>query len=592
MSTSSVSISSATNLNAAGDRFGKPARTRWYSQPTALRLVFWILGLSLACAQAWVYRYQTSADSISYLDMSDGIMPGGDWHRLINRTWNPLYPFLLGCFRRVFGISAGHEIVAAHLLNIGFFILAFVSFEIFFANLVRHASARDSKISAFGALPDWVPLSMAYSLFLWSAMSGISLEFLRPDMLLSSFFYLAAAILLSMYAKNAQWKDYLIFGLVSGVGFLAKVAMWPVAAVMLVISLFVVADWRPAFKMAVSAFALMFVIGALYFVPLSRVVGKITLGETGAYNYLVHVDRAGPGDGWYLENPGKGSGTFLHPPLRIFSSPPAYAFGQNELVTHPLRFDPAWWMEGVRPRINLKRQIGETYASLIDLCRSLRWLLPFSAFVMFVGLAVPKDKHLQGIRRVWPILLVAIAGCGMYSLVHVEARYVAVFLVMFCCAWLITFRERPHRIAPQILAAATILIVVSLLLPSTLIVYSKYFQFGRSRNTDALAAAQLETLGVQPGDHVGRISSLLTDLAIERIARVEVVTEVDFTFAKHFWASPLETQRQILRLFIANGAKAVIATKPELTDANRQEWEQLASSQYWVWVASGDRSLR
>ena len=86
-------------------------------------------------------------------------------------------------------------------------------------------------------------------------------------------------------------------------------------------------------------------------------------------------------------------------------------------------------MEGVRPRINLKRQIGETYASLIHLCRSLRWLPTlFSAFVMFVGLAVPKDKRLQGIRRVWPILLVAIAGCGMYSLVHVEARYVAVFL--------------------------------------------------------------------------------------------------------------------------------------------------------------------
>ena len=99
MSTSSVSISSATNLNAAGDRFGKPARTRWYSQPTALRLVFWILGLSLACAQAWVYRYQTSADSISYLDMSDGIMPGGDWHRLINRNGTR---FILSCWN-VFG---------------------------------------------------------------------------------------------------------------------------------------------------------------------------------------------------------------------------------------------------------------------------------------------------------------------------------------------------------------------------------------------------------------------------------------------------------------------------------------------------------
>jgi hypothetical protein len=557
-----------------------------------VRFAFWTLGIVLASAQAWVYRYQTSADSISYLDMSDGVMPGGSWHRLINRTWNPLYPFLLGCFRRIFGISPGHEIAAAHVLNIGFFALAFVCFEIFLASLMRRVSAGVSETAHAVPLPPWVQASIAYSLFLWGAISAISLEFLRPDMLLSSFFFLAAAMLLNMSGKNARWKDYLILGAVMGVGFLAKAAMWPIAALILLMSLFVVANRRPAIKMAVSAFALVFLIGSLYFIPLSRAVGRFTLGETGAYNYLVHVDRAGPGQGWYLENPGKGSGTFTHPPLRVFSSPPAYAFGQDELVTHPLRFDPAWWMEGVKPRIAVKRQIGESYASLIDLCRSLRWLVPVVLFVLLMGLAGPKCERLQGLQRVWPIFLLAIAGCGMYSLIHVEARYVAAFLVMFWCAALVPLQEWPRRIGPRILTAVTLVIVVSLLLPSALNTYSRNFEFGRSRNTEALAAAELNSLGIHPGDHVARISSSVTDLTIERVARVEVAAEVDFMFANSFWTSPIETQRRILDLFKANGAKAVIATRPQLTDVNRSEWQQLASGPYWIWSPSGQLGAR
>lgn len=557
-----------------------PAHVSW------VRLTFWTLGIVLASAQAWVYRYQTSADSISYLDMSDGVMPGNDWHRLINRTWNPLYPFLLGCFRRVFGISADQEIVAAHLLNIGFFLLAFVCFEIFLKSLQRRAQTFVSESSGLPVLPSWVHVSIAYSLFLWGSISAISLGYLRPDMLLSILLYLAAAILLNMSGRNASWKHYLILGLVMGVGFLAKAAMWPIAALILIISLFVVADWRPALKMAVSAFALVFMIGSLYFVSLSHSVGKITLGETGAYNYLVHVDRAGPGEGWYLENPGKGSGTFLHPPLRIFSSPPAYAFGQETLVTHPLRFDPAWWMEGVRPRINLKRQIGEIYASLIDLCWSLRWLLPVVAYVIVMILLTSGNAVLRRTARMWPILLIGVAGCGMYSVVHVEARYVAAFVVMFWCAVLVALQEMPPRIKRPWLAAATIVVVATLLLPLALNVYLKYFQFGRGPNAEAIAAAELKTFGIRTGDHVGRISSLVTDLAIERIARVEVVAEVDFGFANDFWKAPIETQRQILDLFTANGATAVIATRPQLTDANKLEWERLASSQYWVWSPS------
>jgi hypothetical protein len=107
----------------------------------ALRLGFWTPGLLLAAVQAWTSRYQVTADSISYLDMRDGVFRGYDWHRLINGVWSPLYPFLLGLFRRIFNISAPNE-MAGHLLNIAFFLFAFVCFEFFLQTAINRFAAR------------------------------------------------------------------------------------------------------------------------------------------------------------------------------------------------------------------------------------------------------------------------------------------------------------------------------------------------------------------------------------------------------------------------------------------------------------------
>lgn len=51
--------------------------------------------------------------------MSDGVLSGSDWHRLINSVWSTLYPLLLGIVRRIFTISAGGEIAVRHVLNVG-----------------------------------------------------------------------------------------------------------------------------------------------------------------------------------------------------------------------------------------------------------------------------------------------------------------------------------------------------------------------------------------------------------------------------------------------------------------------------------------
>jgi hypothetical protein len=516
--------------------------------------------------------------------MSDGALPGYSWHRLISGVWSPLYPLLLGVARRIFGVSASQEIAFSHWLNVPIFVFAFGCFEVFLYQWLRLES-RQERIHSVDIirLPNWACASVAYALFLWSSLSAITLRFGRPDMLMSGFVYLAVAALLAMRARPARWSSYLGLGTILGVGFLAKAPMLPIGILILLASLIVVEDWRPALKMAIATGVMALLIGSAYFVPLSLARGEFTLGKSGAYNYLVNVDRAGPAGGWYMERPGKGAGAFAHPPAEVFPSPSVYVFGSSSLVTHPLRFDPSEWMDGVQPRFALKRQIGESLSDLYELGRVLMQLLPALLAVLAAWFLVrPGKRSLANVRAAWPIWTVGIAGCAMYVGVHVESRYVGAFIALLCIGLLSALTDIPYRVKGSRLHAAVVVAVLLLLLPITKQPYWRYWTVGA--NSDGEAAAGLDALGIHAGDRVGRISSILTDLSIERIARVEIIGEVDYTHAKEFWSAPIEKQHQILSLLASAGAKAVIATAPELTDAGKSDWKQLGSSPYWVWM--------
>jgi len=83
------------------------------------RIVAWIVILAIAAYQAYAQRFVIGPDGISYLDLSDAVTTG-EWSRLLNLYWSPLYPFLVGILRLVFP-SAYWEIAVAHLLNFGLF---------------------------------------------------------------------------------------------------------------------------------------------------------------------------------------------------------------------------------------------------------------------------------------------------------------------------------------------------------------------------------------------------------------------------------------------------------------------------------------
>lgn len=552
---------------------------------TVLRVGFWAIGLLFAVAQAWIFRYQVTADSISYLDMSDGVLPGSDWHRLINGVWSPLYPFLLGVFRRVFGISPANEIVDGHLLNIAFFLFAFICFEFFLQIAVKKFTIREepsASDSGLAPLPTWVILSLGYTLFLWASISEISVRHLRADMLMSGFVYLAVGLLLRMQGHAPRWRDYIALGAVLGIGILSKEILLPVGTLIIAATLFAVTNRRLALRMIAASLAIFLLIGSFYFVPLSRARGRFTLGESGTLNYLLHVNRARPY--WYLQTVGTGSGSFVHAPQRIFSSPPAYAFSVPAMVTHPLRFDPSDWIAGARPRFVLKRQI----ISCIPSVRNIAELLTPLGFVVLAVLALgyvswKKGRLLSALKTTWPMWTIGLVGCGVYVPVHVEPRYIAEFLALLLFGIILGFRS-PQNVGRKAVLAATAVIVASVLTPLAVGICLRYFEYVGLSNADSLASAQLENLGIRPGDRVARISPSVMDLGIERVARVEVVAEVDFEHAQEFWAAPLNTQQEVLDTFISHGARAVIATLQKNQPGVDSRWIHLGSTRYWIWL--------
>lgn len=546
-----------------------------------VRVAFWSLGTLLAIAQAWAYRYFVTSDAIAYMDMSDGVLSGGNWHRVINGVWSPLYPFLIGVARRVAAPTPIHEIRFDHLINIIIFLFAFFCFEFLLQSLWTEGERGRQEKAAEHAVPEWVFLCFGYGVFLWASLHEITLQSLRPDMLMSGFLYVAVAILLRMRGHVASWGLYSTLGLVLGVGYLSKAPMLPIGLLVLAISLLVVDNWRVALAPALLAVAVLLVIGSLYYGPLSRIEGRFTFGDSSTFNYLVHVDGAGPG--WYITDMGFGVGKPEHSPRKIFDQPPAYEFAVPVPNTHPLRFDPSYWTQRVTARFKLRPQVN----AFLQNIRVINQILLTSGSLL-AGLltlclvATNRNGLVESLISQWPLTLIGLAGIGMYSLVHVEDRYVGAFFALF---WLgISYGLYRCVVHPKNWASA-VLVAIPLATLIPMVVEAGCHAFDSpGRNIDAEVAIALRQFGVNDGDSVARISTG-GDLGWARVSRVRIIAEVDWELgANSFWPAAPAIQDELLAAFAKTGVKAVVAHN--WGDLAPPAWQRLGKTHYWVHVFS------
>lgn len=406
-----------------------------------IRVTAWIVIGAIAAFQAYAQRYAVSPDGISYLDLSDAVVTG-DWSRLVNLYWSPLYPALIGIARLVASPKPSAEIQIVHAVNFVTFLAMFAAFEYLLISVLE--LARRTRRSILGGMSGLIG---AYGVFAFTALTMVPLELTTPDVLSGTFMLAAFGALLRLKEGwGNEGRHAAILGVSLGLGALTKSFLVPWAVVCL--ATLIIATRSRGFRSTCVAAGLWAVIVIPWIAVLTHAAGRFTFGDTGRLTYAWYVNG--------MEPPSLGGVALGARTRRIDSILPGAGATGPAPGTDPMWFDPARWNVMVKPHWNAADQRGTLKVLRAFYVQSLT---PVLFFVILITTA-PRGTR----RRIWwdgwVILVPAVAGILAYALVLVTARYVMAFVLAASLALLATI-PRPRRMIP-LLAVLGVVIPVGM----------------------------------------------------------------------------------------------------------------------------------
>ena len=543
-----------------------------------LRTFFWCTAIGLGAADAWITRNTMNMDGISYLDIGDAYWRG-DWHAAISAYWSPLYPWLLGLFSMLLKPSPYWEYPVVHLANFVIYLAALASFEFLMRAFIDHRrrSGNGTAEDGTASLPEWAWWTLGYSLFIWTSLVLITILVVSPDMCVAAFVYLASGLLLRMRSGVANWCTLVLLGAVLGFGYLAKAVMFPLAFVFLAVALFSLGR-KGAPRVWVPAVAFLAIASPLI-VVLSRAKGGPTFGAAGAVNYELGVN------GVDLVMPK--STTLTHPVRRISELPPTYEFATPIPGTYPLWYDPSYWHTGLKPQVQVKKQTQALTVSAISYC----WLFfsPFLQLNLTVGLVVlfllaPRPSVcVKRVAESWSLLIPALSAFALYSLVHVEYRYLGPFVSLL---WLSAFSGVRLPLSQGSRRQIAFVVVAVAVTTGALLRRSAVNNVALARRLDTEyweAARALGEKGTHPGDKIA-INADLPLVALQtfvaRLARIQIIAEVERPESLSRASSP--TQSQAIDALKKIGVKGILTIEETSRPLSGNGWQRLGNTTYYV----------
>ena len=407
----------------------------------AIRVVAWVVILSLAGYQAYANRYTVGPDGIAYLDLSDAVVRGR-WSGLVSLYWSPLYPILIGLARLVFGAGAEHEVPIVHLVNVVGLAATFGAYEYFLTSVL--SLARRVRGSALGR--PWARAA-CYVAFVCVAFTLTPLELTTPDLFAAAAVFVALGALLRVRDPGrSDSRAAFVLGAALGVGGLAKSFLVPWA--MVCIAVLFVAARRSRIALTIAAGLPWLLILAPWIAVMSSRAGRLTFGDTGRLTYA-----------WYVNNQDAPSLGGVPPDARTPGTErilPGTGITGDAPGTDPMWFDPERWNASLSPRWRARDQL-ETLATMGRFY--LETLAPL-LFLSLVVAAAPPGSRRTAWRESWVVLVPAVAGMGGYALVLVTARYVMPFIVGGALVVLAAFPlgRRIHPLAAAIGVALPIVL--------------------------------------------------------------------------------------------------------------------------------------
>jgi hypothetical protein len=403
------------------------ATTQW-----VLRVLALTLGLAHTCIAIW--RQSMNEDGIAYLDLGDAWWRG-DWAAVSNTTWSPLYGWVLGGVLKLVGPSIAWEFRVVQLVNFGIFVLALRAFEYLWRELTDLCNASAASETRMSRIAPVTWAAVGYSLFIYCSLNLNTLWAVTPDLAVAALVYVAAGLVLRLGRGTGSAWHAAALGVVLGLGYLAKAAMFPLGLACLVV---LVAFARtPLLRLrAALALPVFAAVAAPWFLVVTDAAGHPTYSDVGRFAYLKHVN-AMPWPQWQ-NAPAELSGTPTHPARLAHREPNVWEFATPIGGTYPLAFDPAWWSQGLEPTFDARQQFHAVASNVVfyfDLLVRMQGGLLAVTWLLFA-------LHAGSWRALWrrdplaTILLWSLAAFAMYALVFVEARYIAPFVLLFWAALL------------------------------------------------------------------------------------------------------------------------------------------------------------
>lgn len=547
-----------------------------------LRLFFWCLAIVLGALQAWAHRNVVNPDSISYLEMAEAAAQGV-WHALVNGYWSPLYPLFLSVSLRLFHPGISWEFTFAHMMNFAFWLGDLFCFEIFLQELLAARRTESGLEKGREPAPERMVWIWGYLLFLWSSQFWLSLAIVNPDILVAGLVYVATALLLRVYQGKGTWFLFVGLGVVLGVAYLAKAALFPISFAFLVCGFLLAGTQRSyanALARSVLATAAFLLVASPLILALSKQKHRVTFGDSGRIAYAELVNGAPMWTHWQGQPAGTGSPA--HPTRKVFTNPPIFEFAQPIAGSYPPWYDPSYWYEGIHPHFSWRGQLWVLFRSanlyLKLFSRSGALYVVFFAVLVQVGKAGKWDWGGGRMGLVW---LPSLAALTMYALVLVEQRYVSPFAVVLLL-WVLTSARFSVNQAEVLRKRTAPAVILALALAMAWPVARDLRDTLANRPYEPWqVAVGLQERGISPGTRVGSIGTGLSAYWAH-LAGVKIIAEVAERDQASFWAADPAKREEALGKLSELGAKAVVMKNSSVAPS-MAGWQQVGNTGYYVW---------
>lgn len=553
------------------------------------KIIFWISATLLGLLQ--ILAYGNTFDNfmiVQYLDIADDYFKG-DWKNALNTTWSPMYSWLLGLTLFILKPSSYWEIPCVYLVNFIIYLFALACFEFFLSQLINyHKSSSDKNHMIY---PERELTILSYSLFIFTSIITIGVSKQSPDLFISAFVYLISGIILYIRNDRSNWLTFFLLGLVLGLSYLTKAAMFPLAFVFLLTGVVTVGNYKKIITNSFITLAGFFLIAGPFIIAISDRVEHLTIGGPGRVNYAWYVCNI-PEDYW--PNITSKTGKIVHPMKKVFNYPAIYKFGDMyKEATYPPNYDENYLYENIPLHFDLKKQLSAFLVNLkiyFKIFLDSQICLFFSLLVLFY-MSERKWKYLSDILNRWILLLPATAALFMYSLVHVEERYIAPFILILWIGIFSAIRLPNFKDANRIFSAVSASILIMTVLKITPI--SSYYAFrtvkesikGKGINLSWQVANELNKMGIQKGD---KIASFADEISLywARLAKAKIVSEMFLEDADEFWRAPQSLKSQIINVFAMTGATALVTGNiPDyaINYAKSSGWRRIGETEHHVY---------